>query len=203
MNENEIVRAGYNAIADRYLAGRGEDTEDVRLLDDLVRRLPRGARVLDAGCGPGVPVTRRLSRRHRVVGVDFSEVQIRIACRLVPRARFVCQDLTRPGFPEGTFDAVCSYYSVIHIPRRNHEAVLNHFHRLLRPRGLALLCLGAEDLEEDVVEDYLGARMYWSHFDAGTNLRLLRGCGFSVIWTRIVADPSWPGSSHLFALARA
>ncbi|MGB7537727.1 MAG: class I SAM-dependent methyltransferase [Anaerolineales bacterium] len=202
MNHKVTVRNGYNAIAERYLAGRTTDSDDVRLLDDFVRRLPPDARILDAGCGAGVPVTRFLSRSHRVVGVDFAEAQIRMARRLVPGARFACQDLAKLGFLDGTFDGICSYYAIIHIPRREHDAILHHFYRMLKPSGVVLLCLGAEDLEEDIVENYLGTRMYWSHYDAETNLRLIRGCGFNLVGSQIVADATAPGSGHLFALAQ-
>jgi ubiquinone/menaquinone biosynthesis C-methylase UbiE len=202
MNRKETVRAGYNAIAERYLASRTTDSDDVRLLGDFVRRLPPDARILDAGCGAGVPVTRFLCRFHRVVGVDFAEAQVRMARRLVPSARFVCQDMTMLGFPDETFDGICSYYAIIHIPRREHNAILRHFYRLLKPSGAVLLCLGAEDLEDDIVENYLGARMYWSHYDAETNLRLIRGCGFNLIGSQVVADATAPGSGHLFVLAQ-
>jgi hypothetical protein len=73
---------------------------------------------------------------------------------------------------------------------------------MLKPSGLALLCLGANDLDDDVDEDFLGARMYWSHFDAETNLKMARACGFDVIWARTVADGSDPGAGHLFVLAQ-
>jgi SAM-dependent methyltransferase len=202
MNNKETVKAGYNTIAINYLATRHADSEDVRLLDELVRRLPRGARVLDAGCGAGVPVTRILSQFFQVVGVDFSEAQIQLARKLVPQAQFVCQDITALGFPDATFDAICSYYSIIHIPRKVHEALFQRFYRLIKPLGLALLCLGAEDLEEDIVENYLGARMYWSHYDIETNLRLIRGCGFELIWSQVVADATSPGAGHLFVLVQ-
>jgi ubiquinone/menaquinone biosynthesis C-methylase UbiE len=200
--EKEIVRKGYNAIADRYLASRSEDSADVRLLQELENRLAPGAKILDAGCGAGVPVTRRLSESFSVTGVDFSEAQIRLARQLVPRAHFVLQDITRLSFPGDSFDAICSYYAIIHIPRREHPSILRNFFRMLRPSGWALLCLGASDLEHDVAEDYLGSRMYWSHFDAETNLRLLRAAGFRPVESKIVADPSTPGSAHLFALAQ-
>ena len=58
MEDKAIVREGFNAIAASYLATRSEDSEDVRLLQELVERLPKGAQVLDAGCGAGVPLTR-------------------------------------------------------------------------------------------------------------------------------------------------
>jgi SAM-dependent methyltransferase len=201
-NEKETVRSGYNAIAARYLASRTIDSPDVRLLEDLTGRLPPSAKILDAGCGAGVPVTQILSRAFDVTGGDFSEAQLRLARGLVPKARFVCLDLARLAFPDQSFDAVCSYYAVIHIPRREHRAVLQGFHRLLKPSGLALLCLGANDLAEDYEEDYLGTRMYWSHFDAETNMRMVKACGFRVIWNQIVADASSPGSGHLFLLAQ-
>jgi len=200
--EKEIVRKGYEAIAAKYLAARSEDSADVPLLQELVQRLPSGARVLDAGCGAGVPITRRLSESFSVTGVDFSEAQIRLARQLVPRAQFVLQDITQLSFPDGSFDAICSYYAIIHIPRKEHRAILRNFYRMLRPSGLALLCLGADDLERDVEDNYLGSRMYWSHFDSETNLRILRETGFDLIWSKMVADVSSPGSAHLFVLVQ-
>ncbi len=201
-SEKEIVRNGYNAIAARYLTSRTEDTADVTLLHELERRLAPGANILDAGCGAGVPVAKRLSENYFVTGVDFSETQIRLARQLVPRARFALQDLTRLAFPDDTFDAICSYYAIIHIPRTEHAGILRMFHRILRPGGLALLCLGANDLERDIVDDYWGAPMYWSHYDLKTNLRMLAELGFDLIWSKPIADESSPGSGHLFVLAQ-
>lgn len=202
MSKKEIVKAGYDAISNEYLASRTKDSEDVQLLDELVQRLPLGAAVLDAGCGAGVPVTQLLSQQFQVVGVDFSEEQIKLARKLVPQAYFMCEDITKLTFPDETFDAICSYYAIIHIPREAHEALFRQFNRLLKPSGLALLCLGADDLDDDIVEDYLGTRMYWSHYDDETNLAMLANCGFDIIWSRIVKDASCPESGHLFVLVQ-
>lgn len=202
MNKIDIVRNGYNKIAEKYLAGRNQDSEDVRLLHQLTDRLPDGARILDAGCGAGVPIARKLSERYDVVGVDFAEAQIKLARKLVPKARFECQDMTALDLPDESFDAVCSYYAIIHIPRELHETVFRQFFKVLKPDGLALLCLGASDLEEDFDEDYCGAKMHWSHFDTETNLKLLEQNGLETVWSKLVADASWPTSRHLFALVR-
>ena len=64
-----------------------------------------------------------------------------------------------------------------------------------------MLCLGAEDLEDDL-DDFLGAPMYWSHYDAETNLRLLQACGFQIIWSRLVTDETCLTGAHLFVLAQ-
>src|SRR6185436_377304 len=180
----QTVKQGYNAIANRYLAQRTRDSEDVRLLDDLIERLPANAKVLDAGCGAGIPISQMLSEHFDVTGVDFSEAQVELAKQHVPRANFICRDMTKLDFPENTFDGICSYYAIIHIPREEHQSLLANFYRMLKPSGVALLCLGAEHLIDDIDENYLGTRMYWSHYDTETYLKMLKDCGFSIIWSK-------------------
>lgn len=196
------MKTGYNTIAKEYLKIRSENSEDVQLLQELIQRVPKGARVLDAGCGAGVPVTKILSQLFEVTGVDFADAQIELARRLVPKARFLCEDIIRLSFPDHYFDAICSYYAIIHIPREEHEQLLLNFYRILKPMGLILLCMGATDIEIDEVEDYFGIKMYWSHFNDEINIKIITACGFKIIWSKIVADPTCPNSNHLFVLAR-
>jgi ubiquinone/menaquinone biosynthesis C-methylase UbiE len=202
MDFKKTVKEGYNAIADRYLAERTRDSEDVRLLDEFIERLPENAKVLDAGCGAGIPISQMLSERFDVTGMDFSEAQIKLAKKNVPKAKFICQDMTKLDFPEDTFDGICSYYAIIHIPREEHQPMLANFYRMLKPGGFALLCLGAEHLVDDIDENYLGTRMYWSHYDIDTYLKMLRDCGFSAIWSKRVVDETCEGSGHLFVMAQ-
>jgi SAM-dependent methyltransferase len=202
MDHKETVKEGYNRIAQRYLDGRTRDSADIRLLDDLIARLPDHAAVLDAGCGAGFPVAQILSERFVVTGVDFSEAQIDLARQYVPAANFICEDMTRLGFADDTFDAICSYYAIIHVPREEHRALFINFHRMLKPNGYALLCLGTESLEDDFDDDFFGTRMYWSHFDTETYLQMLAEAGFQMIWSKPVADETCEGASHLFVLAQ-
>jgi ubiquinone/menaquinone biosynthesis C-methylase UbiE len=198
MDPKAQVRESYNRIAAAYLSSRRRDGPDVALLDDLVAALPPQARVLDAGCGAGVPIAEQLATRASVVGVDFAEVQLGLARRHVPTGLFVCADLVALPFADASFDAICSYYAVIHIPREQHAGVLGGFARVLRSRGLALLCLGAADLPS-WTEEYFDAPMYWSHYDATTSLSLVEAAGFRLVWHRWVAEG--PGG-HLFVLAQ-
>lgn len=157
---------------------------------------------MDAGCGAGIPISQILSEKFEVIGVDFSESQVELAKKNVSNATFICQDMTKLDFPENTFDGICSYYAIIHIPREEHQALLSNFQKILRPNGLALLCLGAENLVDDIDEDYLGTRMYWSHYDSETYLKILKDFGFSIIWSKRVADESCEGAGHLFTLVQ-
>ena len=202
MDFRKTVKEGYNAIANRYLAERTRDSEDVRLLNDFMERLPVSAIVLDAGCGAGIPISQKLSERFQVTGVDFSEAQIELAKKNVPNATFLCEDMAKLDFPENTFDGITSYYAIIHIPREEHQALLANFHRMLKPGGIALLCLGAEHSVEDIDDNYLGARMYWSHYDTKTYLDMLDECGFSILWSKRVEDATCEGAGHLFVLVK-
>jgi 2-polyprenyl-3-methyl-5-hydroxy-6-metoxy-1,4-benzoquinol methylase len=65
-----------------------------------VERLPKGGKVLDAGCGSDILVTKYLSQFFEVTGVDFAEAQIELARRSVPDADFLCQDMTELDSPD-------------------------------------------------------------------------------------------------------
>jgi SAM-dependent methyltransferase len=202
MREKHIVRDGYAQVAAAYLETRRLHPTDLALLRRLTSALPPRASILDAGCGAGVPVAAHLAERFDVTGVDFSLPQLRLAKEFVPASRLVCQDLTAMGFAAEVFDAICSFYAIIHVPRGLHLAILTDFHRLLIPGGLALLCLGAEDLEEDVESDYFGAEMYWSHYDEATYREMLKQVGLQEVWSDLVPDVLFGEGKHLFVLAR-
>jgi|HubBroStandDraft_6_1064221.scaffolds.fasta_scaffold166475_2 hypothetical protein len=68
-SERDVVESGYDRIASSYLDARTRDGGDVALLEELLADIPDGSRVLDAGCGSGVPVVSRLREAgHDVVG---------------------------------------------------------------------------------------------------------------------------------------
>jgi len=198
---SELVRQGYNTMASGYLAGRSQGHPDPPVLAEFSSLLPSNSLILDAGCGAGLPVTQFLVQRHRVVGIDFSIAQTRMASRLVPSARIVCLDMTQLAFPPRIFDGVCSFFAILHVPRSKHGSLLASFHRLLRPGGLVLLCLGATD-NEAAYGPYFGTRMYWSHFDAPKYLGILQATGLRVLSSEIQPDPISKIATHLFILAR-
>jgi len=187
-----LVREGYDRIAPRYLAWnvenvKGSPAED-RFVPMLLRTLPVGGRVLDLGCGNGVPRTRALAACFHVIGADLSLAQLKLTRAHVPEAVLVRADMSRMHLRPASLDAVVAFYSIIHVPREDHGELFQRVAAWLRPGGAFLAVLGTEDLPASVEEDWLGAPMYWSGYDAATNLRLVQEAGFALIETEIATQ---------------
>ncbi len=188
------VAAAYDAIGGAYLAwsSRVLDPRD-RMLDELSRRLAPGARVLDLGCGAGIPPTRLLASRFSVTGVDISEGQVEAARRNVPEASFVHADLAELDVPPGSFDGVTALYAISHVPREEHADLFRRVARWLGPGGLFLATLGASD-SPDWTGEWLGRPMFFSAYDAGINRKLLLDAGFRLLIDEVVLsqEPEGP-----------
>ncbi len=185
-----IVAEGYDAIAQRYLAWSALDPspERMRYLARLLALLSPGMELLELGCGAGVPVTQALAQKCRVTGVDISAAQIAFAHEHVPGATLIQSDMTVLDFPPHSFDAVVGFYTLMHVPRAEHGALLVRINGWLRPRGLFFATMGANDAPAGIEQDWLGAPMYWSHFDAETNRTLVQRAGFTLDSAEVVAE---------------
>jgi cyclopropane fatty-acyl-phospholipid synthase-like methyltransferase len=197
------VADGYNAIAARYLAWSSGAPARLRYLDLLLELLPDSADVLELGCGAGEPVTRRLAERHRVVGLDISAAQLELAAGNAPGAQLMLADMADASFAGGSFDAVASFYALMHVPRERHADLLTRIVSWLRPRGLLLLTMGSSDNPGAIDPDWLGTPMYFSHFDAPTNRALVQRSGVRLISTEVVdEDERDSGARFLWVVGR-
>ena len=199
----EIVQAGYDAMAEHYLdwGGRVEGDPRARFLEEFSRSLPEGARVLDLGCGAGVPSTQLLAERFEVVGVDISQAQLRLAKKNVPQASFIQADLAELTFPDEEFAGITAFYSISHVPREEHAELFRRTAAWLEPGGLLLATLGAGG--GDWTGEWLGVPMFFSSYDADTNRALLNAAGFELLHDEVVEMQEPEGAaSFLWALGR-
>ena len=194
-----LVAAGYDAMADTWEAWKAQITDDPRdeWCDELLARLPRGARVVELGCGGGTDETRRLAGRFRLTGIDLSAEQLRRARGRVPGVEFVHADLTELDVPPGSFEAVAAFYVLNHVPRELLARLFARVHRALVPGGLFLTTLGASDLPGWTGE-WLGAETYFAGFEPATNRRLLADAGFELLRDEVVTirEPEGAATFH-------
>jgi len=202
-DQKETVRKGYDKLSYAY---RSDDTaseygEYAEWVGIFGERLPRGAPVLDIGCGCGLPATRLLAERFDVTGVDFSRVQIDRAEGLVPAAQFICADICEVAFPAEAFAAVVTFYAMIHMPLAEHPGLFRKMASWLRQGGYLLAIVGY-DAWTGTADAYLGVEggeMCWSHADEATNVQWIQEAGLHVHWTRFIPEDD---SGHTLVLAQ-
>ncbi len=204
--QRALVRSGYNQVSRRYRDNSGAaDVESEETIGnyatwvaELGTLLQPGARVLDLGYGAGIPAAELLVEAgFDVTGVDISEVQIERARSLVPGARFIRADMATWDTSADGFDAVASFYALIHVPLDDQRELLPRVASWLVPGGYLLAIVGHERWTG--VEDYLGAPMFWDHADASTYVSWLEAVGLAVQWHRYIPEGT---SGHTLVLAR-
>jgi SAM-dependent methyltransferase len=187
------VATGYDLIAECYLERYGRSLVRDQWLGKLITLLPTKSRVLDLGCGSGVPVARELARRgHDVVGIDGSARQVSFARLNVSNAHFIHADMTRVEIAPSSFDAVVAFYSIPHVPRAEHADLLLRVASWLKPGGVFLASLGA-DRSADWRGSWLGVEMFFSHYAAEVNEQLVRQAGFDIEQAAVVNQDNEDG----------
>jgi SAM-dependent methyltransferase len=124
-----------------------------------VRRLPRGARLLDGAVGLGQLATRMQSSGYRVIGIDYAFDAARHVRRnsSVP---VVVGDMTRMPFRDGAFDGVTTGETLEHLD--DDDAAAREIGRVLRRGGTAIATVPALQSLWSASDDYYEHRRRYS-----------------------------------------
>ncbi|MCM8781094.1 MAG: class I SAM-dependent methyltransferase [Candidatus Omnitrophica bacterium] len=98
--------------------------------------------ILDAGCGEGIVTEDLLKRKLKVVGVDISLAQLRVAESRCHRDIFVQADVGHLPFKDGIFDIVFSLDVLGNV--KSIRDVFLEFHRVLKPEGILFISVRRE-----------------------------------------------------------
>jgi SAM-dependent methyltransferase len=151
------------------------------LFADLVHTAGGGP-VADIGCGPGHITAHLHDLNLDAFGIDLSPAMIDLARREHPGLHFETGSMTDLRLPDTSVAALLAFWSLIHIPDTAIPAVLEHFHRVLRPGGPLLLGFHTGDGHRLKTHGYGGHPMHVHvhrrHPDQVTGW--LRDTGFTV-----------------------
>lgn len=175
----------FDAIGDRYDEAFPHKEGQVAAGGWLTASLPPGARVLDLGCGTGVPTARRLTDAGlRVTGVDLSPGMLAKARANVPEAEFIhadIADLGEGGPLDGQgFEAAAAFFTLLMLPREEIPETLRLIRGLLRPGGLLALSMVEADVD-DVPIPFLGNMIRVSGYLRDELRHVVADAGFEVI----------------------
>lgn len=150
---------------------------EARLVDAMA---PRGARILDVGCGQGRMGIYLHERGHRVTGVDLDPYLIERAREACPEASWEVSDLAADGWAAGPFDLAVSAGNVLaFVDPADRQTVLANLAARLAPvdeetHGLpGRLVVGfgldrgwtREEFDADAAQAGLRAEQRWSTWD--------------------------------------
>ncbi|MGO9559969.1 MAG: class I SAM-dependent DNA methyltransferase [Acidimicrobiales bacterium] len=132
------LRSSYDTVADKYEARFLHELDAKPRDRELLALFASSARdpVAEVGCGPGQVGAFVRHRGRHVVGLDLSPEMARLAGGRLDGA--LAADMRALPLASGRLGGLVAFYSVIHVSRAEIGAVLEEFHRVLRPGGLLL-----------------------------------------------------------------
>ena len=189
----------YDLIAERFHTERGQLWREKKYVDLTVADLPKGARVLDLGCGTGRPISEYLDQQgFDIVGVDSSSAMLAVARTVLPRAALIHADMREVAFDPGLFHAVIAWDSLFHVDRESHPEMYSKIANWLVPGGRFMLSSGGT-ADAGFVAPMFGHEFFYSSFGPDEVPPLLAQAGFRVLLSEI-DDPSSKG--HLAVVAQ-
>ncbi|MFI2410754.1 class I SAM-dependent methyltransferase [Streptomyces sp. NPDC018947] len=207
-DEQQRPRAAavFDALGADYEKAFAGSAAHRRSLERLLGRLAPGSRVLDVGSGTGRPTAETLAAAgHRVVGVDVSPVMVDLAARQVPAVSFRCADIRDVPLEDGSFDAVCVYFSLLQLDRREQADVVGRLVRALAPGGHLVLATVPLDVE-GVDAIFMGQPVRVTSFAAPDLVAVAEAAGLEVVEREeLLFTPAHPEAvpePHLFLHCR-
>ena len=172
----------FDAIGDRYDEAFPHKEGQLAAGDWLAGLLPPGSRVLDVGCGTGVPTARQLADAgHRVTGIDVSPAMLKLCHDNVPEGEFLRVDMAElESSGLGLFDGVVAFFSLLMLPRGEIPFALRMLHEQIRDDGPLALAMVEADVDDYSIP-FLGNTIRVSGYLRDDLRRVVSEAGFEIV----------------------
>jgi 2-polyprenyl-3-methyl-5-hydroxy-6-metoxy-1,4-benzoquinol methylase len=136
MSMNPDRSSGYEAVASEFAKHRHASPIGLEIIRNWANHVPAGARVLDLGCGTGIPVAKELDRLgFLVAGIDASPTLIAEFRRQIPAAPWACEAIEDSSFFGRKFDAVLAIGLIFLLPEDVQRTVISNVGEALESDG--------------------------------------------------------------------
>ncbi len=107
----------------------------------FVKSMPKDAKILDCGCGPGQDSEVFAKLGYHVTGIDITPEFIAMAAKRVPDANFLQMDMMAIDLPPASFDGVWVCFSLLHIHQTDVPTVLSNLRNIMKTSGKMMIAL--------------------------------------------------------------
>jgi 2-polyprenyl-3-methyl-5-hydroxy-6-metoxy-1,4-benzoquinol methylase len=135
---------GYEGVAAEFLANRGNPLTrargiGIKRVREWAKTLPRGAAVIDLGCGAGFPITEVLVLEGLdVYAIDAAPSFVDAFRRNLPGIPVACEAVEDSTFFGRTFDAVLAWGLIFLLPAEEQRRLIRRIADILVPGGRLL-----------------------------------------------------------------
>jgi len=169
-------------------------------LDALIAPVALGSRILDIGCGNGVPVAAYLIQQGlQVTGIDSSPGMIASCRRKFPDNQWYCADMRALALGQ-QFAALVAWDSFFHLTRGAQRQMFPRFAEHALPGARLLFNTGPENGE--AIGRFAGQELYHASLAADEYRYLLQQSDFEVI-RHVAEDVEAGGRTVWLACKRA
>lgn len=182
---------------------RGEYLYEQSWLDRFCEKLPSNAKVLDLGCGSGVPIARYLSEKGcEITGVDSSEVMLEMAqqnfpMENYPNHRWILGDMRNVQLNENAnyntdsiFDGILAWDSFFHLTADDQRQMFAQFQQFSKIGTMLMFTSGPSDGE--AIGEMFDEALYHASLSPDEYRQLLAQHDFQVV-EMVAEDPDCTG----------
>jgi cyclopropane fatty-acyl-phospholipid synthase-like methyltransferase len=148
----------------------------------LVENTPPGSLILDLGCGTGQPIAAHLTERgFDIVGVDGSAAMLEMARAALPEYRWIHERIESVDFTE-KFEAIICWDALFHLPRHEHEAIIQKMYRWLLPAGRMMVSSGGIVTgNEGFTDTMFGHEFFYDSLPPEEMVAAIQRAGFDIV----------------------
>ena len=200
MNKIEKTIRAYDKIARDYEQKRGSDYRFSKEFKTF-KKLVKGKKVLEIGCGGGRDAALFIENRFDYVGIDASKNLLKIAKKKVPSGKFLRMNFLDLDFPANSFDGFWASASLLHCPRKKLGPVLRQIWKFLKPEGIGFISVKPKKTASEKLVCENGNKSivrYFAFFTKEEFSGFLKNAGFEVLQSYKSAAKEADGSKTVW-----
>ncbi|MFJ7499389.1 class I SAM-dependent DNA methyltransferase [Serratia grimesii] len=180
----------YEQHAETWKKLRPTDLFEQPWLDRFLSLVPVTGKLLDIGCGNGMPIAAYFSQRgFDVMGIDSSQSMIDACQKKFPHQQWRVIDMRTLALND-MFDGLIAWDSFFHLPRNDQRQMFKIFAAHAKSKAALMFTSGTSDGE--AIGEFQGEPLYHSSLSPTEYQQLLHESGFDVV-NMVFEDPECRG----------